>query len=169
MRILITGMTGFVGSHLAEALCARSDVEVHGASRSGRWSDDLNYRIDRATLHQMDLCDAAQTVELLKTIAPERIYHVAGYAATGRSFQELLLPSRDLAHVDFVFSCQLGRGPLAATCRQCYLRLERSAETATLPCHRPDFLTGHPTGDFITYQPVQFLGSTSPGLVLPVR
>ena len=33
MRVLITGFTGFVGSHLADYLVARGDVEVFGAHR----------------------------------------------------------------------------------------------------------------------------------------
>ena len=32
-RILITGITGFAGSHLAEYLLKRSDLEIHGIQR----------------------------------------------------------------------------------------------------------------------------------------
>ena len=36
MRVLITGVTGFVGGHLAEHLMASGDLVV-GLSSSGRW------------------------------------------------------------------------------------------------------------------------------------
>ena len=41
MRILITGVTGFAGSHLAEALIARPEYQLFGLSREGNWSESL--------------------------------------------------------------------------------------------------------------------------------
>src|SRR2546423_4185725 len=37
MRILVTGITGFAGGHLAEALSSRPGVELFGLSRHNRW------------------------------------------------------------------------------------------------------------------------------------
>ena len=39
-RVLITGVTGFAGGHLAEALLARGGVEVFGLSRHGQWPQE---------------------------------------------------------------------------------------------------------------------------------
>lgn len=33
MRVLITGITGFVGSHLADYLLEKGDIEVYGIAR----------------------------------------------------------------------------------------------------------------------------------------
>ena len=33
IKVLVTGVTGFAGSHLAEYLLARGDVEVYGSCR----------------------------------------------------------------------------------------------------------------------------------------
>ena len=40
MRALVTGVSGFVGGHLAEHLVARDDLVV-GISASGRWPAEL--------------------------------------------------------------------------------------------------------------------------------
>jgi GDP-4-dehydro-6-deoxy-D-mannose reductase len=87
MRILITGVTGFVGSHLAETLLAGGDVEIHGLCRTGRWPDFLRHLDNGVTLHRVDLCDCSELTRLLTALAPDQLYHLAGYAATGPSFK----------------------------------------------------------------------------------
>lgn len=85
MRILVTGVTGFAGSHLAEALLARGGVELFGLSRGrpdgARPSSSIDLRLGDPT-------DVAGVEALLRAIQPEQIYHLAGYAHAGRSFQE---------------------------------------------------------------------------------
>jgi nucleoside-diphosphate-sugar epimerase len=41
IKVLVTGVTGFAGSHLAEYLLARGDVEVYGACRWRSRLDNL--------------------------------------------------------------------------------------------------------------------------------
>lgn len=88
MRILVTGVTGFVGGHLAEALLARGDAEVFGLSRSGDWPGAWSHLNGRARLYPSDLCNPGALEHLLRQVEPEQIYHLAGYAHVGRSFQE---------------------------------------------------------------------------------
>src|SRR5439155_14363087 len=88
MHILITGITGFAGGHLAEALLARGDVRLFGISRSGLWTSPWRHLAQRVTLRPCDLCDRAAVEELLRDVQPERIYHLAGYAHVGRSLAE---------------------------------------------------------------------------------
>lgn len=87
MRALVTGITGFAGGHLAEALLARGD-EVAGLSRSGEWPADLRFLAGRVALYACDLRDASALEALLRRVEPERIYHLAGYTNAGRSFAE---------------------------------------------------------------------------------
>lgn len=88
MRILITGITGFVGGHLAEALLDRAGVEVHGLSRRGIWPEEWQHLHGKAVLHPCDLCQQAEIARVLAEVRPERIFHLAGYAHVGRSFQD---------------------------------------------------------------------------------
>ena len=58
MRILITGITGFAGGHLAEALLAGGGLELHGTSRSAAWSPCWRNLQGQAILHACDLGDS---------------------------------------------------------------------------------------------------------------
>src|SRR5436309_1939959 len=88
MRILLTGATGFAGSHLAEALLCKPDVRLCGLSRRGEWPADQRHLADRVELRGVDLCDGAAVGQVLREVEPEQIFHVAGYAHVGRSFHE---------------------------------------------------------------------------------
>jgi GDP-4-dehydro-6-deoxy-D-mannose reductase len=86
MRILITGSLGFVGGHLTEALLKRGGAEVHGLARR-----DLSRSAGSAGRPKLHICDLSQSqaiCELIDSLRPEQIYHLAGYAHAGQSFQE---------------------------------------------------------------------------------
>jgi GDP-4-dehydro-6-deoxy-D-mannose reductase len=87
MRILITGITGFVGGHLVEALEA-SEHKLFGYCRQGLWPPALIHLADKATLISGELADTARVEEILKVTEPEWVIHLAGYANPGRSYQE---------------------------------------------------------------------------------
>lgn len=88
MRVLITGITGFAGVHLAEALIARGVGTIFGTSRRAQWPDDKRHLEQNTELRSCDLCDFAGTTALIREVQPDCIYHLAGYANAGRSFQE---------------------------------------------------------------------------------
>ncbi|MBI3241349.1 MAG: GDP-mannose 4,6-dehydratase [Chloroflexi bacterium] len=85
MRILITGVTGFAGSHLADHLLAQSGVEVWGASNR---PDCPPYLDRRVRLTQIDLCNPASVDELLDRLRPDQIYHLAGQAFVPQSWAD---------------------------------------------------------------------------------
>jgi GDP-4-dehydro-6-deoxy-D-mannose reductase len=87
MRTLVTGVTGFAGGHLAEALLAKGDAVI-GVGRSESWPASLEHLAGRVPIRACDLRDAAQFEALLRELRPDRICHLAGYARTGRSFDE---------------------------------------------------------------------------------
>lgn len=89
MRILVTGITGFAGGHLAEALHAQGQVELVGLSRRAEWPAEWRHLMDRVVLRSCDLADRSSIQAHLREVQPERIYHLAGYAHVGRSFQEV--------------------------------------------------------------------------------
>jgi GDP-4-dehydro-6-deoxy-D-mannose reductase len=88
MRVLLTGVTGFAGGHLAEALLGRGSVELFGASRRADWPDMLGHLAARVKLFSCDLCDDRATETLLREVQPEQIYHLAGYADAGLSLRD---------------------------------------------------------------------------------
>jgi GDP-4-dehydro-6-deoxy-D-mannose reductase len=88
MRILVTGVTGFAGGALAEALLARPGVQVVGVSRGAAWPALWSHLADRVGLHQADTQDPPSIAKVLRQVQPEQVYHLAGYAQVGRSFQE---------------------------------------------------------------------------------
>ena len=77
MKCLITGITGFAGSHLAEYLLSRGDCEVHGTMRWRSRTENITQLGDRITTHGCDIRDATAMYELIRDLKPDRIYHLA--------------------------------------------------------------------------------------------
>jgi GDP-4-dehydro-6-deoxy-D-mannose reductase len=78
MRVLVTGISGFVGPVVAGAL-ADAGHEVHGLVRT---PDAARARLGTlpASLHEGDLRDAASLERALEAAAPAGIVHLAGLA-----------------------------------------------------------------------------------------
>ncbi|HZV07409.1 MAG TPA: GDP-mannose 4,6-dehydratase [Gemmataceae bacterium] len=88
MRILVTGVTGFAGGHLAEALLAQGGHRLVGVARRPVWPDAWGHLAGRVELHECDVCAGEPLERILRAVQPEHIYHLAGYPHVGRSFQE---------------------------------------------------------------------------------
>lgn len=81
MRALITGITGFAGSHLAEHLVAAGD-EVLGIAHARAWPDDVPQTIRHGVpLVPWDLGDPDGLSEAsrrrIEQFAPQAVYHLA--------------------------------------------------------------------------------------------
>jgi GDPmannose 4,6-dehydratase/GDP-4-dehydro-6-deoxy-D-mannose reductase len=88
MNVLITGVTGMVGSHLAEYLLEHQPgCEVHGLVRWRSPRDNIVDVADRITLHAGELRDLNSMVRVLKDVRPERIFHLAAQSYVDVSFQ----------------------------------------------------------------------------------
>lgn len=88
MRILITGITGFAGSFLTEALLKKQGVVLFGVSREGEWPHYLTHLNSQVKLYKGDLCERDSLISLVREIAPQQIYHLAGHADVGESFRQ---------------------------------------------------------------------------------
>lgn len=77
MRVLITGYTGFVGSHLAEHLLERGDCEVFGLYRWRSRRENVAHLDRRVTLLEGDIADAAAMRRAVETARPDWIFHLA--------------------------------------------------------------------------------------------
>jgi GDP-4-dehydro-6-deoxy-D-mannose reductase len=88
MRVLVTGVTGFAGGHLAEALLARGGAEVIGLSRHGVWPEEWRHLAGRVDLRAGDVGDGPRVEAVLREVRPDQAYHLAGFAHVGQSFQQ---------------------------------------------------------------------------------
>jgi GDP-4-dehydro-6-deoxy-D-mannose reductase len=78
MRALITGITGFAGSHLAEYLLAdHPDVEVFGLYRWRSRMENIEHLRSKVTLLECDLRDYTSVHAALAASRPDFIFHLA--------------------------------------------------------------------------------------------
>ncbi len=79
MRAFVTGIAGFAGSHLAEALLA-GNWDVTGVLAPGEATRHLDGLRDRLTLTEVDVADADSIVSAVVAAAPTCIFHLAALA-----------------------------------------------------------------------------------------
>ena len=78
MRALITGITGFAGSHLAEFILSNHpDVEVYGIMRWRSRTENIEAIEQRVKLVECDLRDATSVKTLLGRVRPDMVFHLA--------------------------------------------------------------------------------------------
>ncbi len=88
MRILITGITGMVGSHLADhVLAEHPGVEVHGLVRWRSPLDNIRHILDQLRLHDGELRDLASLIRLIEEVRPEWIFHLAAQSYVSASYR----------------------------------------------------------------------------------
>ena len=95
MRILITGITGMVGSHLADYILENHpEHEVHGFTLWQAPFDNIQHILSKVTLHYGDLRDLNSLVETLRESKPDWIFHLAAQSYVPYSF---IAPAETLA------------------------------------------------------------------------
>lgn len=91
-RALITGITGMVGSHLAEYLIDHTDWEVVGLARWRSPLDNIRAlvprinRKDRVWLVYGDLRDTLSIFEAVRQVKPDYVFHLAAQSFPRSSF-----------------------------------------------------------------------------------
>jgi len=87
MKVLITGITGFVGSHLADYILAeQKGVEIIGLVRWRSPADNIRHIQDKLTLCFGDLLDLPSLSALLTKHRPDIIFHLAAQSYVDFSF-----------------------------------------------------------------------------------
>jgi GDP-mannose 4,6-dehydratase len=95
-RALITGITGMVGSHLADYLLEHTDWEIHGLCRWRSPLDNIAHllprinRADRVQLVYGDLRDYLSIDEAVKKSRPDYVFHLAAQSFPRTSFDSPL-------------------------------------------------------------------------------
>lgn len=88
MKILITGIAGFVGVHLAE-YCATRGVKIYGWTRTGLSVPELG-AIGGVEVEACDIRDKMHVRDSLERIRPDWIFHLAAKSHLGWSWKDPL-------------------------------------------------------------------------------
>ncbi|MDD1702847.1 MAG: GDP-mannose 4,6-dehydratase [Methanoregula sp.] len=90
-RLLITGISGFVGGHIVAYLANHTnEFEIHGISRSKPAWDFVpsgSGLLNGHHFHQADLLDIPRIKSLLEEIEPEYILHMAAQSSVAESWK----------------------------------------------------------------------------------
>jgi GDP-4-dehydro-6-deoxy-D-mannose reductase len=86
-RVLVTGVTGFAGSHLVDYMLERGDAEIWGIQRWRSRTENIEHFRDRIHLVECDLRDAESTRETIETIRPDWIFHLAAQSFVPTSWK----------------------------------------------------------------------------------
>lgn len=87
MRVFITGITGPVGSFLADHLLTIPGLDIHVFKR---WRSDprpIAHLLGRVTVHEGDIEDAFAVDVAVQSAAPDRVFHLAAQSYPSASWQ----------------------------------------------------------------------------------
>lgn len=82
MKIIVTGGSGFIGSHVVDELVARGH-EVVSVDRS------MNWKNDKARYLELDVTNKVRTENLINEIKPELVIHLAGILGTSETWNHI--------------------------------------------------------------------------------
>lgn len=91
-KALITGITGMVGSHLADFLLANTDWEIYGVCRWRSPLDNVEHLLERANnkdrlvFSYADLNDAISLIRVVDEVKPDYVFHLAAQSYPLTSF-----------------------------------------------------------------------------------
>jgi len=78
MRVLVTGITGFAGSHLVDYILAeKKGVEIIGIQRWRSRTENVEHFLDKVRMIECDLRDASSVRDVLDEARPDWIFHLA--------------------------------------------------------------------------------------------
>jgi GDP-4-dehydro-6-deoxy-D-mannose reductase len=88
-KILITGIGGFAGSHLAEQLLDLG-CEVHGTIRRHAvpMHENIEHLRGHISLHEADITSAERILGIFEEIKPSSVFHLAAESFVPTSFRE---------------------------------------------------------------------------------
>ena len=86
-RVLVTGVTGFAGSHLVDYMAERGDAEIWGIQRWRSRTENIEHLRDHMRLIECDLRDAESTRDAIEQVRPDWIFHLAAQSFVPTSWK----------------------------------------------------------------------------------
>ncbi len=86
MRVLITGITGPVGSFLADYLLTLPDLEIHALKRWRSDSRPIEHLRGQIVLHEGDVEDPFAVARIVEAARPDRVFHLAAQSYPSESW-----------------------------------------------------------------------------------
>src|SRR5580765_3750038 len=86
MRILITGITGLVGSHLADYALSLPEVQVTGFKRWRSPDQNIRHLAGKIELIEGDIEDPFSVAGAIEHTRPDRIFHLAAQSYPSESW-----------------------------------------------------------------------------------
>ena len=108
-RVLITGVEGFTGRHLAERLCA-AGYEVHGLARASQRQPIAGVH----ALHVCDLADTAKLTECVRSAQPQVVAHLAAISFVPHGDVETIYRTNILGSRNLLEALTVGEAKLLA-------------------------------------------------------
>ena len=94
MRVLVTGIAGFIGMHCAERLATRGDEVIGLDNLNSYYSVELKearlarlQRFGKVRVERLDLADASALEALVSAAKPDRVLHLAAQAGVRYSLE----------------------------------------------------------------------------------
>jgi len=133
MRVLLTGATGFIGSHVARLL-VRQGHEVHAVVRSRASTNRIADVLPRINIAPVDLYDLTATSAVVQRIRPEGAIHLAWYAVPGKYWtarENLDCATMTLSLAEALAESGCRRVVAAGTCAEYHWDGDLLSETTT--------------------------------------
>lgn len=124
MRVLITGITGFVGSYLAEyILKEHKNTKIYGLVRWRSPKDNISKILNKVNLCYGDLEDYSSLEKILVAVKPDVIFHLAAQSYVDFSFispiqtlQANVIGTANLLEAVKTLKLQTGYDPIIHIC-----------------------------------------------------
>ena len=109
VKALITGITGMVGSHLADFLLENTNWNIYGVCRWRSPLDNVEHLLDRVNkkervfFENADLNDSISLIKIINDIKPDYIFHLAAQSYPLTSFTAPI----DTLNTNILGTCRL--------------------------------------------------------------